>query len=138
MINTPKIIIVGLLCMAFPALGEEFVTADEFEAMSLNKTLYFNAGGNFHGAEQYFPNRLVTWKFANGDCDQGRWYAEADAICFTYETNPVPQCWNFIRTDTGFYARQLGAAPENDLYLNFINTEELLCEAPFLGASFSQ
>ena len=131
-------ILIALLCLAPPAMAQDIVTPQQFEEISTNKTLYFDSGNQFHGAEQYFPNRKVTWKFANGECDQGYWYTEGDAICFSYDQNPTPQCWHFMQDGDRFLARLLGADPANDVELKFVNTEELLCEAPYLGASFEQ
>lgn len=122
-------ILFGISCAA-----DTLITPEEFEEISKDKTLYFNSGGQFHGAEQYFDNRVVTWKFANGECDDGFWYPKDDAICFSYKTNPVPQCWHFLQTADGLAARMIGADPSADLLLNFIDSKELLCKAPYLGA----
>ena len=130
-------ILIALLCLATPIQAQDIVTPQQFEEISTNKTLYFDSGNQFHGAEQYFPNRKVTWKFANGECDQGYWYTEGDVICFSYNQNPTPQCWNFLQDGDRFLARLVGA-PANVLELKFVNTEELLCEAPYLGASFKR
>tara|TARA_R110002096_G_scaffold2793_3_gene14411 strand:+ start:2512 stop:2931 length:420 start_codon:yes stop_codon:yes gene_type:complete len=131
-------IAIAALVVTGAVAAQEIVTPEQFDEISTNKTLYFNSGERFHGAEQYFPNRKVTWKFANGECDQGFWFPQGDAICFSYTQNPEPQCWNFIQDGDRFLARLLGGDPANDLELTFVDTKELLCEAPYLGASFAR
>jgi hypothetical protein len=128
--------IVTIMTFAAPITAQEIITPQQFAEISTNKTLYFDSGEQFHGAEQYFPNRVVTWKFADGECDDGFWYDQGDAICFSYKQNPEPQCWNFIQDGDRFLARLLGGDPTNDLELKFVDTKELLCEAPYLGASY--
>jgi hypothetical protein len=128
----------ALLLLSVPVAAQDIVTPEQFEEISTNKTLYFDAGSQFHGAEQYFPNRKVTWKFADGECDQGHWFSQGDAICFSYERNPVPECWHFIQDGDRFLARMVGNDASSDLELKFVDTKELLCEAPYLGASFER
>ena len=110
---------IGIFLIGFSCAADTIITPEEFEELSTNKTLYFNNQNQLHGAEQYFEDRIVTWKFANGECDEGFWYPQGDAICFTYKTNPIPQCWHFLQTSAGLAARLLGAGPQDDLVLKF-------------------
>ena len=97
-------IAIAALVVTGAVAAQEIVTPEQFDEISTNKTLYFNSGERFHGAEQY----------------------------------PEPQCWNFIQDGDRFLARLLGGDPANDLELTFVDTKELLCEAPYLGASFAR
>lgn len=121
------------LLTAWSVHADELIPPAEFETMSLGKTMYFSQGGEYYGAEQYFPNRLVTWKNADGTCESGFWHGEGDQICFTYKEQTGTQCWHFIRKESGFAARAIGNPPELDLQLETVDTTKLLCEAPLLG-----
>lgn len=81
------------------------LTADEFEALSTGRTMYYNSGGQPYGAEQYLPGRKVVWAFLGDDCKDGTWYAEGPYICFVYEDEPSPQCWTFYQSGDGLVAR---------------------------------
>ena len=95
-----------LICLfvAAPALAETPIDGDEFEALVTGKTLtYSNATGPY-GIEYYAPNRQVIWSFIGGECEVGKWSEVATSIgpsiCFTYESEPNPQCW-FAYNDAG-------------------------------------
>lgn len=72
------------------------MTAAEFDAATVGRTLYYNSGGRAYGAEQYLPGRKVIWAFLGDDCRRGRWYEKDGFICFVYEDTPDPQCWSFF------------------------------------------
>lgn len=100
------------LAIALPAGPLEALTpmtAEEFDAYSVGKTLTYAVDGMTYGAEQYLPNRRVVWAFTGAECRRGLWYEEAGQICFVYETDPEPQCWSFYATPDG-----LAAVYEND------------------------
>lgn len=124
--------------VAFPVYGsaEGLVSPNEFEAMSQNRTQYFERGGVFYGAEQFFPDRTSLWQYRDGSCTWGKWYAEGDRICFIYEASPGPQCWHFSKRDGSFFARIAGLAEgdPSELKLSKSDGEPLPCPAPDTGA----
>ena len=72
------------------------MTPQAFEAASAGRTLHFSHLGQPFGSEQYLSGRRVLWRFADGGCQQGRWWDEGDQICFAYENGDGPQCWRFL------------------------------------------
>lgn len=106
-----------LSIVAAPALAQSPMTAEEFEAYTKGKTLYFAADGMRYGVEEYLSDRRVRWSFLDGECKDGYWYQQGSQICFEYEDNPIPQCWTFYKLDG-----RLGAVfeaedgPETELY----------------------
>lgn len=90
------------LCAAEPGRP---LSAAEFDAATVGRTLYYNSGGLAYGVEQYLPGRRVIWAFLGDDCRRGEWYEDAGHICFVYEDNPEPQCWTFVKAAGGLTAR---------------------------------
>ena len=85
------------VALAGAASAEEPLSGDAFEALVLGKTLTFSTGSFAYGVEYYGPDRRVIWAFSQDDCINGRWYEQPSPtgpnICFIYENNPEPQCW---------------------------------------------
>lgn len=103
--------------------------------MTTGKTLEFTQDGTPYGAEFYGPDRQVTWQFSNGACEHGQWFADGDALCFTYEANPSVQCWRFARRGETFFAR-VADLPEGDpseLKVSRMSRRALACPGPDLG-----
>lgn len=84
---------------------ERALSAAEFEAATVGRTLYYTSGGQAYGAEQYLPGRRVVWAFLGDDCRRGSWYEAEGYICFVYEDEPQPQCWSFFQGSGGLTAR---------------------------------
>lgn len=129
-------LVLALSLSALPAAAERIVSADEFERMVVGKTLHFDRQNAPFGAEQYFSDKRVIWTFEDGDeCQRGIWFENTSGqICFVYDTDPVPQCWDFIEDAEGkFRARFDGAMPDNDLVTNRVSSETLECPLPDLG-----
>jgi hypothetical protein len=123
-----------LLCGLFtPAYGADPLTAAEFEAYTTGKTLYFNLEGEAYGAEQYLPNRRVQWSFLDGKCDEGDWYPDNRMICFTYDSEPDPQCWTFFKTPDGLVANFENDPTQTTLFTARESTEPMLCPGPDVG-----
>lgn len=124
-----------LLLLAAPAAAERAVTADEFAAMVTGKTLRFDRFGEAFGAEQYFEDKRVIWAFEGGACQRGIWFENASGqICFVYDSEPAPQCWDFLEMPSGaFHARAEGAAPDEDLVTRKFTEDDLDCPLPDLG-----
>lgn len=102
-----------LLPLATPAIAQEALTAEEFEAIVTGRTLtYGEAGAPAYGIEHYFPNRRVAWAWIDSaECMEGVWYQqgpdEDPAICFEYEDDLDPQCWRVFREGEGLRAEFL-------------------------------
>lgn len=126
---------VGLFPLS--VVAERVVTAQEFEQMVTGKTLHFDRQSVPFGAEQYFEDKRVIWAFENGndECQRGIWFENTSGqICFVYDTDPEPQCWDFLEGDDGrFRARLDGAQPGDDLVTNRVSREPLDCPLPDLG-----
>ena len=126
----------SLTLFALPAMAERIVTADEFAQMVTGKTLHFNRNGVPFGSEQYFSDKRVIWAFeGGGDCQRGIWFENTSGqICFVYDTDPEPQCWDFLEGDDGvFRARLDGADPDADLMTRDVVTDDLECPLPDVG-----
>ena len=103
--------------------------------MSEGKSQYFFQNGQFYGAEQFYKNRQSTWQYIDGQCSNGSWRPQGDALCFTYEHDPTEQCWQMFRQDDGrITVRSLGADPADDLELRSTSDGSLSCPGPSVGA----
>lgn len=120
---------------AAPASAERIVPVDEFERVVTGMTLHFDRFGEPFGSEQYFEDKRVIWAFEDGTCERGIWFENASGqICFVYDADPAPQCWDFIETASGdFHARADGADPEADLVTRAVEAEPLQCPLDDLG-----
>ena len=118
------------------AFSKDLVSPDEFEAMSTNRTQYFERNGEFYGAEQFFSDRTSVWQYSDGSCTWGKWYEQGDQICFIYDANPNPQCWHFSERNGTFYARVAGLAEgdPSELRLSKVDDKPLNCPGPDIGA----
>lgn len=94
-----------------PAFAEDPVTAEEFDALTLGRSMAWSESGTVYGLEQYLPGRRVRWAAVGEDCTLGHWYAEGPAICFKYETDSEPDCWIITRSATGFDALYITSPP---------------------------
>lgn len=129
-------IIPGMFAMALStsAVGAETpMTATEFEAYATGKTLTYSVGGEVYGAEQYLPGRRVIWAFKGNTCADGVWYEEAGLICFAYENDPDPQCWNFFASADGLRAEFTGDPASSPLSEVAQSPIPLNCAGPDVG-----
>ena len=115
------------------ALAETPMTADEFDRYTRGKTLYFSSNGERYGGEEYFENRRVRWSYLDGQCKEGVWFVDGADICFVYEDNPTPQCWQFFLDGGGLSARFTGDEADSTLYEIEGADEEMLCLGPEVG-----
>ncbi|WP_281991816.1 hypothetical protein [Sulfitobacter geojensis] len=120
------------LCAA-PLAAQQTMTADEFDAYTKGKTLFYGKTGQAYGAEIYHENRRVEWSFLDGDCKEGEWYEADELICFVYENNPNPQCWSFIKGANGLIARFENRPDTTELYEANEGAEKMLCLGPKVG-----
>jgi hypothetical protein len=122
-----------LAVLAAPAAAQP-MTPQAFEAFSAGRTLHFTLNGVPFGAEQYFPGRRSVWRFDDGTCQDGRWWAEGERICFSYEGGP-PQCWRFREAEGGLAAVLVegGLATGFELALGRVDDAPLACPGPRVG-----
>lgn len=127
--------ILALIFAVFPvALAAETpLTAEEFEGRVAGKVLTYGLNGDPYGAEEYLSGRRVRWSFLDGDCDEGYWYPENDAICFVYRDTPTPQCWRFFDEGTGLRAEFLTDPEDDALYEVGRSDGPLSCPGPEVG-----
>ena len=121
------------LLIAGQAQSETAMSAAEFEAYTTGKTLTYSVTGDVYGAEQYLPGKRVVWAFKGDDCADGVWYEQAGLICFVYENNGTPQCWNFYRTNAGLRAEFIGDDGSSTLSEVDQSAIPLNCAGPDVG-----
>ena len=127
--------LITFIALIFPALGhaETLLSAEEFAARVEGKVLTYGLSGEPYGAEEYLPDRRVRWSFLDGECDEGFWYPEGDAICFVYQDTPTPQCWKFFDTGSGIRADFLSDPADDSLYEVDRGEGPLYCTGPEVG-----
>lgn len=115
------------------AFAETPMSGDAFEAYVTGRTLSFGTQGNpDYGVEQYLPDREVIWSPRPGECVEGIWFARDDDICFVYENDPEPKCWQVYRTDTGIRAVFTNRPGATVLFESQDNPQPLVCPGPDL------
>jgi hypothetical protein len=133
-VRAMKNIIALLICIAaVPALGQNLLSAEDFDFYTRGKTLFYGRDGTAYGAEVYHENRRVTWSFLDGLCKEGEWYEADGLICFVYEDDADPQCWSFARGDGGLIARFENSPTTTELYEAQDAQEEMICFGPKVG-----
>lgn len=120
-----------LACLATPIAGpacaETPMTGAQFEAYVQGKTLSFDAGDGPYGVEAYHPGRRVTWAFIGDECHAGIWYEQGANICFTYDFDPIPQCWQFFAAPGGLRAEFVNEPDTTVLYEALDDATGLIC-----------
>jgi hypothetical protein len=109
------------------------LSAAEFDARTVGRTMFYSSKGRPYGAEQYLPGRRVVWAFLGDDCRTGRWYEEAGYICFVYEDANDPQCWTFHEEGGELIARFRGDPASAPLIAVQQSPEPLACLGPDVG-----
>lgn len=128
-----RLALFALLLTAGPALAETPLTAEEFDALTLGRTMTWAEFGTVYGVEQYLPDRRVRWTVLGDECRSGHWYPEGDNICFLYEDTPIPYCWVITAQGAGFQARG-SFDPANALPVEIEETSEpMACFGPEVG-----
>lgn len=122
-----------LLACCAPGLAWGQMSADEFDAYTRGKTLFYGSGGEVYGVERYMSDRRVVWSFLDGDCKEGVWYEREGQICFIYEDQLDPQCWSFEQTPNGLTARFEDSSDGTELYEAEEIGEEMICYGPDVG-----
>ncbi|PTV94590.1 hypothetical protein C8J27_107121 [Rhodobacter aestuarii] len=133
----PSLIALALCLAPLAATAEEVgppLSADQFDQLTLGKTITYSSGGEVYGVEQYRPGRKVVWAFAEGQCEEGDWFAMNDQICFDYHSQQVGlQCWTFHQSGDALVAWFEGNREGAPLVsLEEVNTP-LNCPGPEIG-----
>lgn len=128
-----RLLMIPILLAASPALCQSGMSADEFEAYTRDKTLFYAFEGEAYGVEQYLDDRRVIWSFLDGRCKEGTWYEEAGHICFVYEDRLDAQCWKFSESPGGLVAQFKGEPGETELYEAQEGRDEMVCYGPDVG-----
>jgi len=82
-------LLVSLAALPAPAQTDSpSMTAEEFDAYTLGRTLSYSLQGTPYGIEEYLPDRRVRWAFVGQECQTGVWYERNGNICFLYDNAP--------------------------------------------------
>jgi hypothetical protein len=125
-----------VLCLvaATPALAEPALTASDFDALTLGKTMTWAEFGTVYGVEYYLPDRRVRWTFSGEDCITGHWYPQGDAICFQYEDRDTPACWVIRQDGATLTAADTDDPPETPPVIVTETNAPMACFGPEVGA----
>ena len=119
-----------ILFLTGPAFADTALNGAEFEALVTGKTLTFSVGDAPYGTEYYAPNRQVIWAFVGGDCKTGEWYEaqtnSGPAICFEYEDENTPKCWQIFNEGDQIRAEFLNR-PSTTILYEATEEEPLIC-----------
>jgi len=126
-------LVLALMLAATPVLAETPLDADGFDAAVTGRTLIYGTEAGPYGIEEYLPGRRVRWSFLDGDCVEGRWYPQGDAICFAYEGRANDECWHFFREAGRLGARPTSAPQSTPLYVIADSPEPMICRGPRIG-----
>ena len=127
-------VVLALCLVTSRALAEPApLSAEDFDALTLGRTMTWSEFGTVYGIEEYLPNRRVRWSAVGDDCKLGHWYGEGDAICFRYEDDPAPDCWIVTGSASGLLARYLTNPPEIDPVVVEDASGPLSCPGPEVG-----
>ena len=130
-----RLAVLLLATMAGPARAEgPITTAEAFDAATRGRTFFYTSDGQPYGAEQYLPDHKVIWAFTGDDCLKGEWFANAGAICFTYEDRPgINQCWTFRQTERGLEGQVVGDRERPPLIARQSSPKPMACMGPDIG-----
>lgn len=109
------------------------MTAEQFDARTVGKTITYSSGGQAYGVEEYRPGHKVVWAFAEGDCREGEWFQQGEQICFDYHDDSGLQCWTFHDSPAGLVAKFQGSDQSEPLISLKESTEPLNCPGPEVG-----
>ena len=122
-----------ILALGATPTRAEPVSPAEFEALAEGMTLHFGLDGIPFGAEQFFAGRRSLWQFADGTCQEGRWWDEGGLICFAYPPEPDEMCWRLTRENGTLFAENM---TQGGLRLEMIHRGNvpLPCPGPDVGS----
>jgi len=125
--------LLALCLITTTATADPLLTADEFDALTLGRTMTWAEYGQVYGVEQYLPDRRVRWTVLGDDCKLGHWYADGPAICFLYEDNPTPACWEISLSGSGMKAHDTEDPPGSEQVVIEDTNEAMPCFGPEVG-----
>jgi len=125
--------LLALCLFTTTATADPLLTAEEFDALTLGRTMTWAEYGQVYGVEQYLPGRRVRWTELGDDCKLGHWYADGPAICFLYEDNPTPACWEISLSGSGLRALDTEDPPGSEPVQIEDTSAELPCFGPEVG-----
>lgn len=124
----------ALCLLALPAAADPLLTAEAFDTLTQGRTMSWSEFGSVYGVEEYLPDRQVRWTALGQDCKTGHWYPDGPAICFQYEDDALPDCWEITGSGTGLLARYTTSPPDTAPVVVRETTETLACFGPKVGA----
>lgn len=125
--------LLALALFATPLQAQDLLSAEEFDALTLGRTMTWAEYGQVYGVEQYLPDRRVRWTELGNDCKLGHWYPQGQAICFLYEDDPTPACWDISLSGAGMLADDLSDPPGEPLVAIEETSEPMPCFGPSVG-----
>ncbi|MDD8023888.1 MAG: hypothetical protein PHX82_12345 [Paracoccaceae bacterium] len=132
-------LLICALCAAAPGRAQDTsalkpLTAMEFDARTVGRTITYSVSGQPYGVEQYLPGRRVLWAFTESECKEGTWFQAGEQICFDYQDDSGLQCWTFFATDQGLSAKFQGDDAAEPLVSLNESPAPLACRGPDIGA----
>ena len=131
-----RILFPVLFCLAlWPLSGaaQSRLNAEAFDQYTRGKTLFYGSNGQAYGVERYLPGRRVIRSFLDGECLEGQRYEDEERICFIYEDDGVPQCWEFALGPNGLSALFKGDSVATKLYEAEVSDARMVCRGPDVG-----
>lgn len=116
-----------------PVTEADPLSAEAFDALTLGRTMTWAEFGQVYGVEQYLPGRRVRWTVLGDDCKLGHWFPKANSICFQYEDDPEPDCWEITADGPGLLARYVSDLPRAEPVVVSETTEPMACFGPEVG-----
>ena len=133
-VAAPRVAALLLAALVAPVHADPLLTAEEFDALTLGRTMTWSEFGQVYGVEQYLPDHRVRWTELGDDCKLGHWYQDGDAICFLYEDDPTPACWQISLSGSGMQAHYLSDPPESETAVVEETHDSMPCFGPEVGA----
>ena len=124
----------ALILLATPALAETPMTAEEFEALTLGRTVQWTRSGQLYATEHYLAGRQLQWAYPDEPCKTANWYPQGDAICFRYDPAADTVCWEMTRSETGFLARYTANPPDASPVEVTFTAKPLACDTSGAGS----
>jgi len=116
------------LMLATPAMAQEGMTAQEFDAYVTGRTITFSTPLNpTFGVERYLPGRRVMWSTFDGTCQYGVWFESKGDICFRYEGDPEHKCWTIYAESDGLRGVFTTRPNTTVIYENPAREDPLIC-----------
>ncbi|WP_107495202.1 hypothetical protein [Thalassobius sp. I31.1] len=116
-----------------PVTASEPLGEKGFHELTKGRTYTFSLNGEFYGAETYLSGNRVIWQRQSGECLPGHWYAQGKHICFLYENQPDPVCWEVYAEENGLrVVSTSGTATELEELSR--DAAPLACHQEYLGS----